>query len=73
MDIDGHTGEVHRYAGRVSSKINSAVRIGGGFGFPWSQGLLTLIDGTTHGFSVSGLGIHGNEGSIVDLAAKGEV
>ena len=73
MGVDGYTGEVQRLAGRVSLKIYSAVPPGGGFGFTWRQGTLTLIDGTTHGFSVSGLGIQGNEGSIFELEAKGEV
>jgi hypothetical protein len=73
VGVDGHTGVVQRLAGRVSLKINSAVPPGGGFEFTWSKGTLTLIDGTTHVFSVSGLGIRGNEGSIFDLEAKGEV
>jgi len=73
VGIDGYAGQVKRLAGRVSLKINSAVPPGGGFGFTWSPGTLTLVDGTTHGFSVSGLGIQGNEGSIFDLEAKGEV
>jgi hypothetical protein len=73
VGVDGHTGEVKRLAGRVSLKINSAVPPGGGFDFTWGKGTLTLIDGTTQVFSVSGLGIQGNEGSIFDLEAKGEV
>jgi hypothetical protein len=71
--VDGEAGQVQRLSGRVLLKINSAVPPGGGFGFTWGQGTLTLIDGTTHVFSVSGLGIRGNEGSIFDLEAKGEV
>jgi hypothetical protein len=73
VGVDGHAGRVQRLGGRMLLKINSTVPPGGGFGFTWSQGALTLIDGTTHGFSLSGLGIHGNEGSISDLEAKGEV
>jgi hypothetical protein len=73
LRVDGHAGQVQRLAGRMSLKINSAVPPGGGFDFTWSQGTLTLIDGTTRVFSVSGLGIRGNEGSIFDLEAKGEV
>jgi hypothetical protein len=73
VGVDGHAGEVQRLAGRVSLKINSAVPPGGGFDFTWGKGTLTLIDGTTHVFSVSGLGIRGNEGSIFDLEARGEV
>jgi hypothetical protein len=71
--VDGHAGEVKRLAGRVILKINSAVPPGGGFDFTWGKGTLTLVDGTTHTFSVSGLGIRGNEGSIFELEAKGEV
>jgi hypothetical protein len=73
VNVEGHAGELQRLAGRVSVKINSAVPPKGGFEFTWGQGTLTLIDGTTHVFSVSGLGIRGNEGSIFDLEAKGEV
>ncbi|MGH8066513.1 MAG: hypothetical protein ACRERE_15000 [Candidatus Entotheonellia bacterium] len=73
VGIDGQAGQVQRLAGRVSLKINSAVPPGGGFDFTWGKGTLTLLDGTTHVFSVSGLGIRGNEGSIFDLEAKGEV
>src|SRR5262245_23540161 len=70
---DGQAGQIKRLSGRISLKINSAVPPGGGFEFTWGKGTLTLIDGTTRTFSVSGLGIRGNEGSIFDLEAKGEV
>jgi hypothetical protein len=73
VGVGGHAAQVQRLAGRVLLKIDSAVPAGGGFGFTWSQGALTLVDGTTHRFSVSGLGIRGNEGSIFDLEAKGEI
>src|SRR5262245_45317934 len=73
VGVDGRAGQVQRLAGRVLLKINSAVPPGGGFNFTWGKGTLTLIDGTTQVFSVSGLGIQGNEGSIFDLEAKGEV
>jgi hypothetical protein len=73
LGVDGHAGEMKRLAGRLSLKINSAVPPGGGFDFTWGKGTLTLIDGTVRTFSVSGLGIHGNAGSIFDLEAKGEV
>jgi hypothetical protein len=73
VGVDGHAGEVQRLAGRVSLKITSAVPPKGGFDFTWGKGKLTLIDGTRHVFSVSGLGIQGNEGSIFDMEVKGEV
>jgi hypothetical protein len=73
VGVDGHAGEVQRLAGRVSLKINSAVPPKGGFDFTWGKGTLTLSDGTRHVFSVSGLGIQGNEGSIFDMEDKGEV
>jgi hypothetical protein len=73
VGMDGHGGGVQRLAGRVSLKINSAVPPRGGFDFTWGQGTLTLIDGTKHVFSVSGLGIQGNEGSIFDMEVRGEV
>jgi hypothetical protein len=71
--VDGHAGGVQWLAGRVSLKINSTVPPRGGFDFTWGKGTLTLIDGTTHVFSVSGLGIQGNEGSIFDMEVRGEV
>ena len=37
------------------------------------EGRLTLLDGTAHAFSVSGLNLQGHVGSSVDLEAKGEV
>jgi hypothetical protein len=73
VGMEGQAGEVQRLAGRVSLKINSAVPPGGGFDVTWGKGTLTLIDGTTQVFSVMGLGLQGNEGSIFDLEAKGEV
>jgi hypothetical protein len=73
VGMDGHGGGVQQLAGRVSLKINSAVPPRGGFDFTWGQGTLTLIDGTKHVFSVSGLGIQGNEGSIFDMEVRGEV
>jgi hypothetical protein len=73
VGVDRHAGEVQRLAGRVSLKINSAVPPKGGFDFTWGKGTLTLINGTKHVFSVSGLGIQGNEGSIFDMEVKGEV
>jgi hypothetical protein len=73
VGVDGQAGQVQQLAGRVLLKITSAVPPGGGFDFTWGQGTLTLLDGTTHVFSVSGLGIRGNDGSLFDLAAKGEV
>jgi hypothetical protein len=73
LGVDGRAGEVQRLAGRISVKINSGVPPGGGFDVTWGKGTLTLIDGTTHVFSVSGLGIRGNKGSLFDLEAKGEV
>jgi hypothetical protein len=73
VGMDGHGGEVQRLAGLVSLKINSAVPPRGGFDFTWGTGTLTLLDGTKHVFSVSGLGIQGNEGSIFDMEVRGEV
>jgi hypothetical protein len=73
VGMDGHGGEVQRLAGRVSLKINSAVPPRGGFDFTWGTGTLMLLDGTKHVFSVSGLGIQGNEGSIFDMEVRGEV
>jgi hypothetical protein len=37
------------------------------------EGRLTLLDGTAHAFSVSGLNLQGDVGSSIDLEAKGEV
>jgi hypothetical protein len=69
----GHAGELRQPAGRVALTIDSTVPAGGGFGMTWHKGILTLLDGSKHTFAVSGLGIQGSEGSLVDLEAKGEV
>jgi hypothetical protein len=37
------------------------------------EGRLTLLDGTTHAFSVSGLNLQGRAGGSIDLEARGEV
>jgi hypothetical protein len=71
--VSGIAGEVQLLAGRVLLKINSAVPPRGGSDFTWGQGTLTLIDGTRHVISVSGLGIQGNERSIFEMEVKGEV
>jgi hypothetical protein len=71
--LDGHAGGVQRLAGRVALKINSAVPARGGFDFTWGKGTLTLIDGTKHVFSASGLGMQGNQGGIFDPEIRGEV
>lgn len=69
----GGAGEVQRSAGRVSPTIDAAVPPGGGFGATRHQGTLTLTDGTTHLFTVSGIGIQADAGRAVNLEAKGEV
>jgi hypothetical protein len=71
--VNGIAGEVQRLAGHLLLKINSPVPPKGGFDSTWGRGTLTLIDGTRHVFSVSGLGIQGNEGSIFEMEVKGEV
>jgi hypothetical protein len=69
----GQGGEARKLAGRVSLSIDSTIPPGGSFEATWNKGTLTLTDGTVRVFSVSGLGIQGNEGSLVDLEARGEV
>jgi hypothetical protein len=69
----GQAGALRQPAGQVSLTIDSTVPFGRSFGVTLNKGTLTLIDGTRHVFAVSGLGVQGSEGSIVDLVAKGEV
>jgi hypothetical protein len=71
--VGGGAGAVQPLAGRVSLKITSAVPAKGGFDVTWGRGTLTLIDGTRHAFTVSGLGIQGNGGSVFAMEVKGEV
>jgi hypothetical protein len=37
------------------------------------EGRLTLLDGSAHAFSVSGLNLQGRAGGSIDLEARGEV
>jgi hypothetical protein len=68
-----HAGEMRKPAGRVVLPISSTVAPGGGLRLTAAEGTLTLPDGTTHAFAVSGLNLQGPVGSPVDLEAKGEV
>jgi hypothetical protein len=70
---EGHAGELGRPTGRVILTIDSTIPPSGGFAVTWNKGTLILTDGTRHAFAVSGLGIQGHKGSLVDLEAKGEV
>ena len=66
-------GETRRPAGRLVLTLTATVAPGGGMGPTMGEGRLTLLDGTAHAFSVSGLNLQGHVGSSVDLEAKGEV
>jgi hypothetical protein len=66
-------GEMRRPAGRMVLTLRATVAPGGGMGPTMGEGRLTLLDGTAHTFSVSGLNLQGHVGSSVDLEAKGEV
>jgi hypothetical protein len=66
-------GEMRRPAGRLVLTLRATVAPGGGMGATMGEGRLTLLDGTTHAFSVNGLNLQGRMGSSIDLEAKGEV
>ena len=66
-------GEMRRPAGRLVLTLRATVAPGGGMGPTMGEGRLTLLDGTAHAFSVSGLNLQGHVGSSIDLEAKGEV
>jgi hypothetical protein len=69
----GYAAELRRLDGQVSLSIDATVPSAGGFRDTWNKGTLTLTDGSKHLFAVSGLGVQGDEGSIVGLEARGEV
>jgi hypothetical protein len=70
---EAHAGQLGPSMGRISLSIDSTIPPGGSFAVNWNKGTLTLTDGSRHEFAVKGLGIQGNEGSLVELEAKGEV
>lgn len=66
-------GEMRKPAGRVVLILSATVAPGSGMGWTAGEGQLTLLDGTTQAFTVSGLNLQGHVGSSVDLEARGEV
>ena len=59
--------------GRLVLTLSTTVAPGGGMGLTSGEGRLTMLDGTAHAFSVSGLNLQGRVGGSIDLEAKGEV
>lgn len=68
-----HAGEMRKPAGRVVLHLSAIVAPGGGLGLTVAEGRLTLLDGSAHAFTISGLNLQGQVGSPIDLDAKGEV
>jgi hypothetical protein len=66
-------GEMRKPVGRLVLMLSATVAPGGGMGRATGEGRLTLLDGTTHAFSVSGLNLQGQAGSSIALEARGEV
>lgn len=66
-------GEMRKPVGRLVLTLRATVAPGGGMGQTTGEGRLTLLDGTTHAFSVSGLNLQGRAGGSIDLEARGEV
>jgi hypothetical protein len=66
-------GEMRKPVGRLVLRLSAMVAPGGGMGQSTGEGRLTLLDGTAHAFSVSGLNLQGHGGSSIDLEARGEV
>jgi hypothetical protein len=59
--------------GRLVLTLSTAVAPGGGMGRTSGEGRLTMLDGTVHAFSVSGLNLQGRVGGSIDVEARGEV
>jgi hypothetical protein len=66
-------GEMRMPVGRLVLTLSAMVAPGGGMGRTTGEGRLTLLDGTVHAFSVSGLNLQGRGGGSIDLEARGEV
>ena len=66
-------GELRKPVGRLVLTLSATVAPEGGMGRTTGEGRLTLLDGATHAFSVSGLNLQGRGGSSIDLEARGEV
>jgi hypothetical protein len=66
-------GEMRQPVGRLALTLNATVAPGGGMARTTGEGRLTLLDGTVHTCSVSGLNLQGRGGSSIDLEARGEV
>jgi hypothetical protein len=66
-------GEMGKPVGRLVLTLGATVAPGGGMGRTTGEGRLTLLDGTAHTFSVSGLSLQGSAGGSIDVEAKGEV
>ena len=66
-------GEMRKPVGRLVLTLSATVAPGGGMGETTGEGRLTLLDGTAHMFSVSGLNLQGRAGGSIDLEARGEV
>ena len=66
-------GEVRKPVGRLMLTLSTTVAPRGGMGLTTGEGRLTLLDGTVHAFSVSGLNLQGRAGGSLDLEARGEV
>jgi hypothetical protein len=66
-------GEMRKPLGRLVLTLNATVAPGGGMGRTTGEGRLTLLDGTSRAFSVSGLNLQGRVGGSIDLEARGEV
>lgn len=73
VGIVGHAGEAPKPDATFMVEAEQAVPSGGGFGFTWGKGTLSMADGSKHPFSLQGLGARGNIGGIRDLQAHGEV
>jgi hypothetical protein len=66
-------GEMRKSLGRLILTLSATVAPGGGMGRTTGEGRLTLLDGTSRAFSVSGLNLQGRVGHSIDLEARGEV
>jgi hypothetical protein len=71
--VVAHAGEAPKPDATFTTQVEQVVPPGGGFGFTWGKGTLTMADGRKHQFSLENLGVTGNIGGIADLEAHGDV
>ncbi len=73
LGVVAHAGEAPKPDATFTTQVEQVVPSGGGFGFTWGNGTLTMADGRKHRFALENLGVRGNIGGIAVLEALGDV